>query len=127
MTDAQDRRPDLTQTAFRTLNRFVRPLVKAGVGSPLPIGLGAVVLESTGRVSGKTRDVPVLGLRLGDRVVVSTVRGDSQWLRNLEADDAAGVWYCGQRRDAVAAVRRGPLNVVTLTAVAEAGGSPDGE
>lgn len=127
MSDTQDRRPDLTQTAFRTLNRFVRPLVKAGVGSPLPIGLGAVVLESTGRVSGKTRDVPVLGLRLGDRVVVSTVRGDSQWLRNLEADDAAGVWYCGRRRDAVAAVRRGPLNVVTLTAVAEAGGSPDGE
>lgn len=127
MSDTQDRRPDLTQTAFRTLNRFVRPLVKAGVGSPLPIGLGAVVLESTGRVSGKTRDVPVLGLRLGDRVVVSTVRGDSQWLRNLEADDAAGVWYCGRRRDAVAAVRRGPLNVVTLTAVAGASGSPDGE
>lgn len=127
MSDTQDRRPDLTQTAFRTLNRFVRPLVKAGVGSPLPIGLGAVVLESTGRVSGKTRDVPVLGLRLGDRVVVSTVRGDSQWLRNLEADDAAGVWYCGRRRDAVAAVRRGPLNVVTLTEVAEPGRSPDGE
>lgn len=119
MSDDQDRRPDLTQTAFRTLNRFVRPLVKAGVGSPLPIGLGAVVLESTGRVSGKARDVPVLGFRVGDRVVVSTVRGDSQWLRNLEADDAAGVWYCGRRRDAVASVRRGPLNVVTLTPVAE--------
>ncbi len=110
-----DRRPpDLTQTAFRTLNRFVRPLVKAGVGSPWPVGLGAVVLESTGRVSGKTREVPVLGLRVGDRVLVSTVRGDSQWLRNLEADSKAGVWYCGRRRDAVASVHRGPLNVVAL-------------
>ena len=111
---AADNRPDLTQTAFRTLNRFVRPLVKAGVGSPLPIGLGAVVLESTGRVSGKTREVPVLGFRIGDRVIVSTVRGDSQWLKNLEADNDAGVWYCGKRHDATASVRRGPLNLVTL-------------
>ena len=108
------KRPDLTQTAFRTLNRFVRPLVKAGVGSPLPVGLGAVVLESTGRVSGKTREVPVLGVRIGDKVIVSTVRGDSQWLKNLEADSDAGVWYCGKRHDATASVRRGPLNVVTL-------------
>jgi len=111
---ANDGRPDLTQTAFRTLNRFVRPLVKAGVGSPLPLGLGAVVLESTGRVSGKTREVPVLGFRLGDKVIVSTVRGDSQWLKNLEADPDAGVWYCGTRHEATASVRRGPLNIVTL-------------
>ncbi|MGI9598292.1 MAG: nitroreductase/quinone reductase family protein [Acidimicrobiales bacterium] len=106
--------PDPTQVLFRSLNRFVKPLVKAGLGSPLPVGLGAVVLESTGRVSGRPREVPVLGLRVGDRVMVSTVRPDSQWVKNLEADDAAAVWYCGRRRDATATVHRGPLNVVTL-------------
>lgn len=103
-----------TQELFRTLNRFVKPAVKAGLGSPLPVGLGAVVLESTGRKSGKTREVPVLGFRVGKRVYVSTVREDSQWLRNLEASDNAGVWYCGSRHDAKASVQRGPLNVVTL-------------
>ncbi len=102
------------QALFRRLNRFVKPLVKAGLGSPLPVGLGAVVLESTGRVSGEPREVPVLGLRLGDRVLVSTVRSNSQWMKNLEADERAAVWYCGQRRDATASVRRGPLNVVSL-------------
>ena len=123
MSDAESTSPpDLTQVAFRSLNRVVRPLVKAGVGSPLPVGLGAVVLESTGRVSGKRREVPVLGVRVGDRVVVSTVRGASQWVKNLEADDRAAVWYCGRRHEATATVQRGPLTVVTLDPAAERAG-----
>lgn len=106
--------PDRSQALFRTMNRFIRPIVKAGLGSPLPVGLGAVVLESTGRVSGKPREVPVLGLRVGDRVVVSTVRSGSQWVKNLEADEQAAVWFCGGRHEAKASVHRGPLNMVTL-------------
>jgi len=113
MADA-DSKPSVEQTLFRSLNRFVKPLVKAGLGSPLPIGLGAVVLETTGRVTGKPREVPLVGLRFGDRVIVSTVRADSQWVKNVEANDAAAVWYCGKRHEATANVERGPLNVVTL-------------
>ncbi len=103
-----------TQLLFRTLNSVVRPLVKAGLGSPPPIGPGAVVLETTGRRSGLTREVPLLAVRVGDTIAVSTVRGDSQWLRNLEASPDAGAWRCGRRDSVTAEVRRGPLNTVLL-------------
>jgi hypothetical protein len=127
MVDDQDPPArDVTQELFRSLNRFVKPVVKAGLGSPLPIGLGAVVVESTGRKSGVVREVPVLGLRLGSKVFVTTVRDNSQWMKNLEASDEAGVWYCGERHGARASVQRGPLNVVTLDTDRDSGQSSDG-
>ncbi len=109
-----DCRAQLTRTGFDQLNRWVRPAVKAGIANPLPVGAGAVVLETTGRVSGKQRMVPVLATRVGDRLDVSTVRADSQWLRNIEAGGDTAVWLGGHRRPVDAEVRRGPLNVVQL-------------
>jgi hypothetical protein len=102
------------RVAFRAINQVVGPLARAGTLSPPPVGSGLVVLETTGRSSGLPRQVPLAATRLGDTVLVSTVRADSQWVRNLEADPSAGVWIRGRRRAATAAVRRGPLNVVRL-------------
>lgn len=104
----------LSRDAFRAINNIALPLIRAGIGSPLPVGLGLVVLETTGRKSGLAREVPVVGLRVGDRITVSTVRADSQWLANLEANSAAAVWRNGRRRAVIADVVRGPLNTVTL-------------
>ena len=77
---------DITQAAFRKLNSVVEPAVMFGVANPLPIGAGAVVLETIGRKSGKKRRVPLLASRLLDKLIVSTVRSSSQWLKNIEAD-----------------------------------------
>jgi deazaflavin-dependent oxidoreductase (nitroreductase family) len=104
----------ITRRAFATLNGVVEPAVKAGVGNPLPIGAGAVVLETTGRRSGLPRAVPLLSTRFGRTITVSTVRSESQWLRNIEADPKVAVWVGGRRRDATASVTRGPLNQVRL-------------
>ena len=106
---------EFTRTAFRTLNSVVKPAVIAGAGNPFPVGGGAIVLEVTGRVSRKPRQVPLLATRLGNKVMVSTVRSNSQWVRNIEVDPNVVVHLCGRRRAATAEVRRGTLNVVTIS------------
>ena len=107
--------PDtVTRQSFRALNSIARPALDAGIGNPLPIGFGAVVVETTGRKSGKPRQVPLLSLRVGDRLLVSTVRSDSQWLANLEADPSARVQLHGKYREATTTITRGPLNVAVL-------------
>lgn len=104
----------LERHAFRAINKTVRPILEAGIGNPLPIGIGASVFETTGRSTGRARSVPLLTARFGDRLVASTVRGNSHWLANLEATPDAHVNLFGVRRAAHAAVKRGPLNVAVF-------------
>ena len=105
---------NIARSGFRLLNRVVEPALDRGIGNPFPIGIGAVVVETTGRVSGQPRRVPLMTSRIGDRLIVSTVRADSQWMANLEADPTARVQVGGEFRDATAKTTRGPLNVAVL-------------
>ena len=100
--------------AFRSLNRLVVPVVRAGFGSPLPIGAGLIVLETTGRSTGLPRQVPLVAARFGSHVAVSTVRSGSQWVKNLQAEPEASVWVSGHKRRGRATIETGLPTFATL-------------
>lgn len=104
----------IIRDGFRLLNSIVRPALGHGIGNPPPLGVGAVLVETTGRISGEPRRVPLMTGRIGDRLMVSTVRPGSQWLANLEADPHVRVQVAGEFREATATTTRGPLNVAML-------------
>lgn len=84
---------------FRSLNRMVEPLVRAGLGSPRIAPSGFVVLETRGRKSGRTHRTPLAATRFGSYVLVGTFRGDrSQWVLNLVAEPRTRVWLSGKPR-----------------------------
>jgi F420H(2)-dependent quinone reductase len=109
--------PDLfPHAAFRAINSLVvGPFTKRGIGAPPVVGIGTVTVATTGRRSGRAHEVPLAAARLGDTVVVSTVRPNSEWLRNLESDPTTTVWLDGCAHQAEASVQRLPgLTVATL-------------
>ena len=97
--------PALDVEFFRMVNRVVEPMIRAGIGSPRLVPGGWIVLEATGRKSGRQIRTPLAATRIGAYLVVGTFRGDrSQWVRNLRARPSVRFWLGGKPRDARAFV-----------------------
>ena len=92
----RQRLQSVEKRVFRTLNSYLEPVIRTGVGSPGFTPVGAVVLETTGRKSGLTFKTPVLASEFADLLLISTVRSGSQWVKNLAAAPQTQVWLRGQ-------------------------------
>lgn len=86
---------------FRGLNARVEPRVRSGFGSPGLLPTGLIVLETTGRRSGKPYRTPLLAtLAPGGYLWVSTVLGRrADWLRNAQANPDVRYWLKGRARE----------------------------
>ena len=95
----------LEREVFRKLNAVVEPAVRHGIGSPRLAPAGLIVLESTGFKTGAKRRTPLAALKLGDRILVMTARGErSFWVRNLRKQPRVRYWRGGRERQARAFV-----------------------
>ncbi len=95
---------DVQKEFFNGFNQIAEPLIRAGFGNPLFWPTGTIVVETIGRKSGSKINVPVLAFRIGEIVVFSTVRRNSQWLKNLTANPEVRYWLGWQPREAQASV-----------------------
>src|SRR2546422_6990858 len=90
---------------FRMLNRLIEPRVRAGWGSPRLAPGGLIVLETTGRRTGRRARTPLAATRLHHYVIVSTFRGGrSQWMKNAAQNPEVRYWLGGRPREARAVV-----------------------
>jgi deazaflavin-dependent oxidoreductase (nitroreductase family) len=95
---------DLERTFFRALTALTEPLVRGGIGSPTVCPTGVILLETTGRRSGRPHRTPVLAYEGDGYLPVSTTRARSDWMKNLRAHPSVRYWLRGARHDAEAFV-----------------------
>src|ERR1700690_360603 len=90
---------------FRMLNRLVEPQIRAGWASPRFVPGGLIVLETTGRRTGRRSRIPLAALRVDGHVLISTFRGArSEWVKNASANSNVRYWLRGRPRPARALV-----------------------
>jgi len=107
---AHYRKPDwFTQHVF---NPMVAGLTRLGVSV-----LRSRVLEVRGRASGEPRTNPVNLLTLDGEQYLVTPRGETQWVRNVRADEGRCVLILGRKRtDYLATELTGDAKVAVLRA-----------
>jgi len=93
----------LDEGSSTRLNSVVEPIAREGCFSPSSWPTGLILLETTGRRSGKLRQTPVLAMQMDGHLIVRTFRGErSDWFKNLRANPEVSYWSGGDKQRALA-------------------------
>src|SRR3989441_5852273 len=97
---------DFASNFFHTLNSVVEPVVRTRCFSPnLFAPTGLIVLETTGRRSGKSHQTPVFAMLMDGHLIVRTFRGErSEWFKNLRKNPDVAYWTRGEKKAARAVI-----------------------
>ncbi len=102
---------NLESVYYQALNSVLTPLAESGALAPGIVPAGLIVLETTGRRSGRTHRTPLVAFALDDCLIVSTVRGRrSHWVKNLIAQPDVRYWR-GDRPQAARAYVAAPGDI----------------
>jgi deazaflavin-dependent oxidoreductase (nitroreductase family) len=82
----------------RAFTPFLNLLMRAGISV-----WGSRVLEHRGRKSGKTFHTPVNLLTVGDQQYLVAARGETEWVRNVQAAQGKLVLILGRRHQSYVA------------------------
>lgn len=88
--------------SYRRPGPIVRKLTNPLLVAAMRLGIsvwGSRVLEVRGRTSGEVRRTPVNLLSFEGREYLVSPRGQTQWVRNVRADDGRLTLILGRRRD----------------------------
>ncbi len=89
-------------TSYRKPGPIMRRMTNPFLVAAMRMGIsvwGSRVLEVRGRTSGEPRRTPVNLLTFEGREYLVSPRGDTQWARNVRADNGRLVLELGRRRD----------------------------
>lgn len=93
------------QSSFvKTVGQRLTPLIELGLGNPLLWPTGAVVVEVTEKDSPRTYKLPLTATRLGNLLVLTSLRREAGWLQNLIANPDVRYWLGGRPQLAQAVV-----------------------
>lgn len=89
---------------FKAAGRSLMPWIEAGLANPVLWPTGAVVVEVTDKHSARTYKLPLTATRIGNLLVLTSLRRDAGWLQNLIAKPDVRYWFAGRPQTAKAFV-----------------------
>lgn len=81
---------------IKAAGRGLLPLIELGFGNPLLWPTGSVVVEVTDKDAARTYKLPLTATRIGNLLLLTSLRREAGWLQNMLATPKVRYWLAGR-------------------------------